>query len=1435
MKVVYNLIKLPLIYTMIGFFIIESIIFLTLFFTFHYFLYVNEEIIKKTLISQSDEVFNSISFLINSIINSVSSELLLFNQTINIKQKYDLTNSKYNSEEKICDIENSRNVISENIEDIEGKERSEKIQELLNNNYLNKISLYFPDTDTDFDSLLNEFKLGNIYYTISFLKSIFIKNIISNQNKEKLNYTLYINDLIFFYPSQNINEKTLINLPFYKQDVTCKFTKYNFDCSSIPDYTPIDDDLNLYNSIIHMDLKLSLNNLYINTCLNTNLKIYKDNTKEKDNSKKFICIASNLTDILEDINYDSNYFLFNIIQYNKENDGIKLLYSSNNNIYKDISLNKKSDKNLFSSDEYNKYQLKKNSEENIADLFHALYYEIEKYINHFIPKEEIMKEYEENIKEIKEVIKNKDSNKNNIIIKKEVNQSFIYYKYNNNGKIDYNSSYIKKDEFMYILRPIVTDSVKIVPDLNIIDRNVSKIILYTLTVIKLTKPKNSLAYTIHNYISSRILFYSLTFEFFGCILIYLFLFFLMRCILNPFKIFKASIEKLLDNDIKNKKDQIKDKEYFDKRQYENQSQQKINSLENDKSINYQQIKYKTEKQKIDMIKKDYMRNYLKSRFEVKHQYTNLEMKEIEKIISFLQKILLLRDTNTPYQARADFYQSISSEISKKYQLDLFKCQLLIGEYYIKDKQYSKAKKELENFQVRLEQCRAEYINKDKFIEKKNAFISTYNDFYINDYTNKESIKNDKFINLEMITENFHYLMGLTNYFLFLELKHKKKEILNEYSKQKVNNGNKNLIDIISKNFNVNINNINNSGIDINSHSNKLTTQMDHYLEKAVKHFKESYKINNTFKINQIKNIIILVYLSNCYMELSNKSIDNANKVLKKAFLSLSNFNKVIIELTDSNASNIQTKKFNNKTNFLLYKNLGLLVSQVVKKSYIDSRVMLIINGSLLQMILYQIGKMALKLHKIKPAYFCFVKLIQSSYFKNEYIHFRAIKWIRSIINKQINKGKKQLGFTILQFHSKRRFNNFNSINAVDEEESYIKKSSIEYMKSYIKNLIEIFEKNKYKRREKKISKELLSFLEKKIDYSQSSQRNMNSKKRSRLNSRALNYFKLDQSQNSLSSSNKDLNQSIDTPRLQVDNSTNSPNKKNDNRSISPNNNNQNKNIEESIPRSEYIALTKPFIIKDLLIAQIVHSPIKIKEEEKIFKNIEKQYYRLNKKKKANKCLIIILSELFLENFSSLKSFHLFLQYCLTKYLEDKDKIGYIFYSFSVGTPDKFYELEYKEKALRKLDELFLNLNILNKNKKSLKKKKLLTDSFDIAMDMFNNEQLNNDYDMEIKNDKYIFCFGTLSSLRYKCFEASFSQTNRINYMEVSLYYFVFDSIDNYKNKIQHYKKYFKKFIEGFLIFVENFKLIKLCFANICFEGKQKNLFSNKLECIKNII
>ena len=455
---------------------------------------------------------------------------------------------------------------------------------------------------------------------------------------------------------------------------------------------------------------------------------------------------------------------------------------------------------------------------------------------------------------------------------------------------------------------------------------------------------------------------------------------------------------------------------------------------------------------------------------------------------------------------------------------------------------------------------------------------------------------------------------------------------------------------------------------------------------------------------------------------------------------------------------------------VIFKNIGFLVKQVIKKCYIDSRVMLIVNGSLIQMILYQIGKMALKMHKIKPAYFCFVKLIQISYFKNENIHFKAIKWLRYIINIQINKGKSPLGLKLLQFQSKR--NNSNYLVNGGDEESLIKKSSIEYMKNYIKNIIEIYEKNKYKRREKKISKELLSVLDKKIDYNKYNQKGPF--RRSRLNSK-FNIYNLNSNRSSLNNINQDVNPSTESPKAEGNNSPTNQNDQTTSNNNNNNDNNQDKNIIESIPRREYELIIKPFIMKDLLIAQIVHSPIKIREEEKILKNLEKQYFRLSTKKKSNKCLIIILSEIFLQNFSSLKSFNLFMQYCIMKFLDDNDKIGYIFYSYSSDAQDRFYELELKDKALKKLDELFQNVHSINKNKNNINKKKNLTDAFDIAMDMFNNEQLNNDYDIEFKTDKYIFCFGTLNGLRYKNFEASFSQTNRMNYMEISLYYFVLSS------------------------------------------------------------
>ena len=1473
MKIVYNLIKYPLIYCFIGCCLLELVTFFIFFITFNVILVRNESTIKSTLLNQTEEIFNSLNFLLLAKINTIEKELLLFNQHMLVNYAYQIDSEKINYEN--CELKDSKYISSQNIFEKydsianDSKERSLKIKELLSKDeLLNIISFYTPEIPSQYKYKFFEKKIrNNICYALSFLKTTFIKNVIFRQHREKLNYTLYTNDVIFFYPPQFINDQILKSMPFYNPSVLCRDKRYNFECSSILKYRPTEDNLTLYNSIIFMDLKLKSKYLYINMCLSINdiengkinmdpYFLYEEDSKEDESPENFFCITSNITNILEGIDEDSSHFLINIIQYDEETDSIQVLHSSNKNLYKDISLNNDININLFSSDEYKKYRIKNNSNENIADLFHSLYYEIEKYDH---PKKNIAKyinEYENNIKVIKELVRNKSIitiNGYNV----SVGQSFINYSYDNKGKINYRESSIKVNEFIYSIKPIMTDMVKLDDKKNLFVKNENKkIIFYIMTIMKITKPKNSsFIYTIYFFICSRIFFYSLIIEFFICIIFYIFIFFLMRCILNPFNTFKISIQRLLDNNNNNKKSDedeetiVKKPSFSEKegkfRFKKNQFKSNIHSEEEQLKNNNINTEANKNLSTIDINKKEFMNYFIKLTSDVDSEYTNLEMKDIENIINFLQKILLLRDQKTPYQAKADFYQSISSEISQKYQLDLFKCQILIGEYYIKDKQYLKARNELENLQIRVEQSKNELLNKDKFNEKKNGLLSTYYGTYINDFTTNSYIKDDKYIRLEMISESYHFLIGLAYYFLFLELKQGKKKLMNGFKKPKNLGQNKSSLNKDNKKSNKNLHMTATINFDINSEANNLTSQMDYYLEKAIRHFKESYKINNSLQINQIKNIIILVYLSKCYLEFSNKSIEDANKVLKKAFLALNNFNDLIVELTDDDIFAIKKKKVINNNNlnnldFMQIKNNGTFISNKSKDCYVDSRVMLIVNGALIQFILYQIGKMALKLHKNKVAYFCFVKLIQISFFKNENLHFKAIKWIRFLLNSFAEKRQNNnVGYKSFFAKLKTKKSNHNlSINFGNEEEIYINKSSIDFMKKYLKNLVEIFEKNKYKRREKKTIIELLAILDKKIIYKHRISNEEVNRVKPSFKAYVNNFLKMNQS---LTSSNKELTNSIEQETLKNqelnDDSASSNNNifMNDKFGVSPRNTNSNNKVEKVISKSEYESITKSFISRDLLIAQIINSPLKISDEEKTIKYIDKQYFRLNPKETSNKCLIIILSETFLKNFSSLKSFNLFIQDCIMKYMEDKDKIGYILFSFTTGFIDKTYELDYKSKAIKNLEDLFNNASFIYKSRKPINKNKLLTDSFDMAMELFNNEQLNNNSDINDGADKYIFCFGNLNNLRYKCYEASFSQKNRFNYMQISLYFFVFDSINYYRDKIPHYKKYFKKFIEGFLIFVENFKLIKLCFANICIKGKQKNLFSNKLECIQNII
>ena len=191
----------------------------------------------------------------------------------------------------------------------------------------------------------------------------------------------------------------------------------------------------------------------------------------------------------------------------------------------------------------------------------------------------------------------------------------------------------------------------------------------------------------------------------------------------------------------------------------------------------------------------------------------------------------------------------------------------------------------------------------------------------------------------------------------------------------------------------------------------------------------------------------------------------------------------------------------------------------------------------------------------------------------------------------------------------------------------------------------------------------------------------------------------------------------------------------------------------------------------------------------------------------------------------MKSFSLFLISCLSKFLEEKDKIGFL---FSVNEGIKI-RIDIKEKKynLKKIEEELNKLNIrINNNNFNF------TDSFDEAIEMLKNFYQEN---LEEKYSFYIYSFSQIKDLRYKTKEKSKFQINQINYLKISMYFFVLNNLENINNKIQHYLNYTNKFIEGVMILINNFKIIKLGFSNLTFGKKQKNTLSYDVDIIKNII
>lgn len=148
-----------------------------------------------------------------------------------------------------------------------------------------------------------------------------------------------------------------------------------------------------------------------------------------------------------------------------------------------------------------------------------------------------------------------------------------------------------------------------------------------------------------------------------------------------------------------------------------------------------------------------------------------------------------------------------------------------------------------------------------------------------------------------------------------------------------------------------------------------------YYETAIVYFFRSYEINHKFSINKIQLIVILIYICKCYLYLG-KTWD-AIENIKKSLVSLFTLNQNFVEL-------------NGRIN-------------------LNPRIMLLVNGAIIEQILYYIGYINKGMKK-KLAAKIFLTVLSVSYFKTDNIQSKASKHLVSLIYDHRRKKESKIDF-----------------------------------------------------------------------------------------------------------------------------------------------------------------------------------------------------------------------------------------------------------------------------------------------------------------------------------------------------------------------------------------------------------------------------------------
>ena len=990
---------------MITVFIILDIAFvLFVGFFFYISLNKNSDNIESVLIENNREIQNSFISFLTRRISQTKQDLFLIGKHSNIflgklKMKINPTSEFYQNYNK--DLENSCLIDGSAIE-------TSSIQDSYNNKILDKknplysyINNYYNTEKGDSEKMIKTFKkdiifdkityyegekdenntninnyIGYVCYMKSIFKSIFIKESVSQGRYTSLNSIyLFMNNFIFQYLPNNTNFNSIKHLSLYSDKVLCK-NKYTSRC--ITDF--IKKNLNYsinskYKNISYVEYFHYFDKKYnLYSCLNLNDFIF-NNVYMGNN---YICLEHNINYL-----FQRQFNFKNLATMNIKNNITDLISvtNSNNKLFLIYSL--KYDMNEFYNvynyyftyfkNKLNNYIFTDNSD---IQLFHLIYYDLFKYKKDEITDSkigELIEEYEKIKNNIINGIMEIKNSQNISYVEKmiESEQTFLYSTYNISGIIDYQKGTIEKNNFIYLISPII--------DKNIYYKSntYTKINFSSIESNYINNEGNILGYNIILFQNSLHFWDMNIFTIMALILLGWFIYFII-IILFISTVFNVLFTKYLDhifNPISLLYDRLSSKIMSNKMTYTEQ-------IENKKNIN-----------KIHD-------NDKKSINDINSEITSLtpEMEDLIQLCIFLENITYMKKlmlSNEQMELDFELMNEMYNVLTNK--IDMIKYGHFVSSFYFKKKKYNECNDSIKFIESILEEEKNKFKEENENIEIEVINVIS-NKYYINDFQSsrevfesKNSLSQLNYYELIIIREKLYFYLGICNLYQVKELKNKLKELTKNYELQTKKNYYNNIRGksfVMRKRFKSKsfyrdgTDNLEqtNFGMPLNTQAKNIKILGEQILKKAeiaLKYFKISLEINTKYCINKIKCIITLLYIAKCQLYKENKKTE-AIDTMKNAIIKLYSLNQDFIKINEN-------FKFN-------------------------PIIMLLINGAIMEQILFLIVKINRKINN-KLTTELLSDIMKISFYKTDNIQSKTCKNIISLIkfaNSNKNNNKKSI-------------------------------------------------------------------------------------------------------------------------------------------------------------------------------------------------------------------------------------------------------------------------------------------------------------------------------------------------------------------------------------------------------------------------------------------